>query len=115
MLKEILEDNRLTIKLVYMSECNGITSETSTTEQLASQRKYKAAYSLSITPRWIIFLYKPDLEKDDEWSLFTIAHELAHRCLNHSLEIQCLPNDGSIWEIEADALAEKWGFKKPEN
>ena len=114
MLKEILLDNELVIKLVETSECCGITSETTTTKKLASQRKYKAAYLLATAPSWIIILYKPDFELDEEWNLFTIAHELAHRCLKHSPEIQ-LPPDGFIWADEADALAEKWGFKKPEN
>lgn len=41
--------------------------------------------------------------------MFTIAHEIAHHILGHHSLIR-----GSVEEKKADALAEKWGFKKPE-
>ena len=58
-----------------------------------------------------VFLFLgPQLKFDSQAdSDFTVAHELAHVALSHYL----LPvEQRGLCEIEADALAEKWGFPK---
>ena len=55
----------------------------------------------------IVFLSEQlaDMPKDD--ALWTIAHEIAHSRLNHG-------TGGFDAEVEADRLAQEWGFKEPE-
>ena len=55
----------------------------------------------------IVFLSEQlaDMPKDD--ALWTVAHQIAHSRLNHG-------TGGFDAEVEADRLAQEWGFKEPQ-
>ena len=55
----------------------------------------------------IIFLSEQLAEKPKDEALWTVAHEIAHSRLNHD-------DGGFDVEVEADRLAQEWGFKEPE-
>jgi hypothetical protein len=106
------------IKEVDASECFSVETSTPLTEKWISERKYKAAYKEATKPRWIILLYKGDFHgRSKEYGLFTIAHELAHKRLKHTIrKVTSLKRENLFkHEDEANKLAEKWGFKKPKN
>jgi len=113
-LEEII-DPFTELKEVGSSECYAFMTTNPFAEKLASERKYKEAYEWTKTTRWTILLYQPDFKNHSkECALFTIAHELAHRHLKHIPTILSALKEGDT-ELDADALAEKWGFKKPKN
>jgi hypothetical protein len=63
--------------------------------------------------------FRNDLQNNEEYARFIIAHEFAHFVLGHvDNPIISSDDQDEEWlqrEKEADSLAEKWGFKKVES
>ena len=78
---------------------------------------YGHAFQMILSPSeketilyFIILNFGAMMNLTEKEIMFTIAHEIAHHILGHYLG-----SSDPDFEKKADSLAEKWGFKKPEN